>query len=72
MELLLIEQIGWAFAFICIFIIVYLKWIQPLVVARQKCHVCGFSIGKKRRVLAEDEFYHYDCWLKMYKREILD
>ena len=68
----MLEQIGWAVAIICVTIIVYLQWIQPKVVARQKCHVCGYPIGKDRRVLADDEFYHYDCWLKMYKREILD
>lgn len=53
-------------------IILYIKWIKPMRVAKRKCYVCSYPIGKDRRVLADGEDYHYDCWLKLYKRELLD
>jgi len=68
----LIEAIGWGLAILFLCMFVSLKWIRPRIIAKKQCHVCGYPIGKTRRVLADGEYYHYDCWLKMYKREILD
>lgn len=53
-------------------ILYYHAIVKPKRLAQMPCFVCNRPIGSLRRVFADGEGYHYECWLKMSKRSILD